>query len=1048
MSWLSRIAPSFFSASNENTLALASVKFDFALVKVEAPIEFNPLGMALSKKRKAEAEDGGHHKTARRLGALFEQLIPSTPKLLSAYGNRISELIETPGVNPEGRSTHGPFQAFVGADATAMWAAATSSTAAISIYLLACLLARVWEPHEAISIWVELVADRKKVISEAFAKNEVISEASLFSARQDTTREELSLWDASARAWLRSADEAKKRETDQANLIVKNLKLPYPTGNSTYEKVIRTWREALVGMEELLNDRPQSLWSGSVPLAIRSWHLYPDMVVLGNEVKNVQFNDNLFTPSASCTIGLESDLGPKNSGIEWSLALSHLNFYGPPQNANSRSPSRLSMDQFSVVVLGGLFRVWSTQGNELHAMAMYVRQLWDILDPSNLIGGNTDSMGLGGLKTLAKAALTVEKAFENQDSTTIQLLKLGRRQGGSLLKRASELSEISKPLFGLCNPMIQQALTEKTDIECGIRYLRELSQQINLGEGEGIIVYSYKAEKGFGMLFEIATARPTTITSGKRNNEGLVKSLQTHFRWLVPQRAVYDTFDDMGHHRRESFDVEAVLSIVESRLQEIAERGEQAKSCIGESDGYRFDDPNDLNLMRGSPYCFRWRYKCESLPPGLGTNRTRDQCYPISYKYVEYRGLLGNERLGLFLRANIFQERAHVAPVRRALETIEFSCSPTVGLQGIDPARLYDYITYVFTTEQKGWDCEAPGIATMAENHQLSSGFYESLMALGFSSTVFDKLLGATVSTELIYAGIPLSKAKWLPRYDLSSNPLPTHLNFPGCSPPLLSPRTFNMLTLPETFACLLYFETGSQGFTKEHLVNVYALSVDNSLFVAEALLSDPAATGHPNAVQRLAGNIGRSGISFLINVKNPELGSASKDYTLVRHEPYDHYQANNFKSTSLHLSLTGWTIPLRLEESAGQRTIDQNVCYVESVISVRDCGNHVSDLNLPILSVETAYLSECEDPSHRNPDVQLQHQYISIDNWEELFDPPLEGTGIVRAHGNWGARLAALAILLQQPQGGGGRVAIIGSERLCLKCLESYRNCYDFLID
>ena len=100
--WLTRFTPSFLSASNENTLALASMKFDFSLVKVEAPVEFNPLGMVLSQRRKAEAEDGSYHRTARRLGALFEQLMPSTPKLLSAYGRRVSEIINSPGINPQG----------------------------------------------------------------------------------------------------------------------------------------------------------------------------------------------------------------------------------------------------------------------------------------------------------------------------------------------------------------------------------------------------------------------------------------------------------------------------------------------------------------------------------------------------------------------------------------------------------------------------------------------------------------------------------------------------------------------------------------------------------------------------------------------------------------------------------------------------------------------------------------------------------------------------------------------------------------------------------
>lgn len=78
MAGVSKIAASVLSATNDNTLALGSLKLDFSLIKYEAPVEFSGLGAALSSRRRTDAEDGLHHKTARRLAALFEQLIPST----------------------------------------------------------------------------------------------------------------------------------------------------------------------------------------------------------------------------------------------------------------------------------------------------------------------------------------------------------------------------------------------------------------------------------------------------------------------------------------------------------------------------------------------------------------------------------------------------------------------------------------------------------------------------------------------------------------------------------------------------------------------------------------------------------------------------------------------------------------------------------------------------------------------------------------------------------------------------------------------------------
>lgn len=80
------------TVTNEVTVAAAQINFDFTLVKNEAPKEYHALGETLTKKRKDEAEAGGLHITARRLGALLEGLCPPTPNLLKAYGLRISEI--------------------------------------------------------------------------------------------------------------------------------------------------------------------------------------------------------------------------------------------------------------------------------------------------------------------------------------------------------------------------------------------------------------------------------------------------------------------------------------------------------------------------------------------------------------------------------------------------------------------------------------------------------------------------------------------------------------------------------------------------------------------------------------------------------------------------------------------------------------------------------------------------------------------------------------------------------------------------------------------
>jgi hypothetical protein len=143
MSAIGRIQAAWAAASNETTLALANLSFDFSLIKVEAPLEFKELGGALSTKRRSAAEHGTSHMTARKLGSLFEQVLPSTPRLLRAYGLRASEIAQSPSVNPKGNKAYGLFADHIGIDGTSIWAAATSGSGTIAVHLLACMLARI-----------------------------------------------------------------------------------------------------------------------------------------------------------------------------------------------------------------------------------------------------------------------------------------------------------------------------------------------------------------------------------------------------------------------------------------------------------------------------------------------------------------------------------------------------------------------------------------------------------------------------------------------------------------------------------------------------------------------------------------------------------------------------------------------------------------------------------------------------------------------------------------------------------------------------------------
>jgi hypothetical protein len=212
-------------ATQETTLALANLNFDFSLVKVEAPVEFHGLGSVLSARRRNASESGDHHKTARKLGSLFEQMLPDTPNLFKAYGLRVSEIAKSPSGAPKGGKSFGPFADYAGIDGTNIWAAATSGNAAIAVHLLACMLARIWKASEAISLWEQIIAARKQELS-TFDDSGSIHIQSLVTSQLTLSRAQLAEWDASARAWLQTGDEAKALNQKQLMLIVEIVNIP------------------------------------------------------------------------------------------------------------------------------------------------------------------------------------------------------------------------------------------------------------------------------------------------------------------------------------------------------------------------------------------------------------------------------------------------------------------------------------------------------------------------------------------------------------------------------------------------------------------------------------------------------------------------------------------------------------------------------------------------------------------------------------------------------------------------------------------------------
>jgi len=99
-------------------------------------------------------------------------------------------------------------------------------------------------------------------------------------------------WDASARAWLRTADSVKAVEQRQMTLLDK-VDISVSRNLEVYASVVSAWKSALRSMEQLIRDMPQAVDTGPILLALGSWYLYPDVVVLGSRTAELRFKDPL-----------------------------------------------------------------------------------------------------------------------------------------------------------------------------------------------------------------------------------------------------------------------------------------------------------------------------------------------------------------------------------------------------------------------------------------------------------------------------------------------------------------------------------------------------------------------------------------------------------------------------------------------------------------------------------------------------------------------------------------------------------------------------------
>jgi hypothetical protein len=1103
MSGLSRVVNAVASATSELTVAAVNLNINFALIKLEAPAEFQGLGDGLTLRRKQEAEVGSPHQVARLLGALFEDMLPPTPNLVKAYGTRASKVIDVAKSKFSSSQTDTAFEAHAGADGTSIWAAATSGSAALQIHLLTCMLVRVWNGPEATSILAEILKERKREITAKYDAKELVHFNTLSAAAQpDPSRSQLADWVASAYAWLRTADQVKFREQKQLMLILDNLDVAVEGGMKVYTSVMAAWKTALNSMEALLRGMPQSLQSGATLLCLGAWHLYPDLIVLAEKIEEVKMRDELVPAGGVLTIGLQTSDRRSSSGVTWSLSLAHLRYYGHPVPAKrsfERSSGRITLDELGLIALGSLLSGWKCFGPDILLSTRWFSAFKESVVRSaesdkSLADGESDpgvcipKMFLGcqvhWMQILCNAAATYLESSGIERETYLQLIELGKRRGKTFIRAPSQTID---EFWGLVES--KAVLSSMKGPEERISYLRHLAERMNLDPKMTFIRYldSTRFHNQHDSYYEYCSVRQRKpMDDGQGANTPSNMGQPRHERWMrltsmdvpsQPSQMLSGKPTGSQQGKQQYYDPAQRPSKRQRITARHCESTAKIESSLCHCIDYCQHECPCVTSHRGCSVECHSGYQerdCGNSAAALGI-KARDLRCRGEACYLQKPGqFISHSDPEVFE----IQETRNAEPIQFSLifgdpYSAAIFTRSKVDLWEWGPQKeehTMDDLIWAFESDLFNSDALVKYVSSSLTNPELRS----SLRALSAVFDVYKLLPGATISVGIMEK--PLAEASWARKAQSRSRQLVYEasqgsglaLGRSGCdnniflgslegtsSKPLTHLSSYARLNclLPwildrcEAFSCITYLESGYD-IPPEQFTNVMAVSSGDSIFLAARLVCDPFEVPWPHEIRRIMGNVGRAGIALLIPPSEPMTRETDiGQWNVVKHAKFDGEAANNFGSTSLHLTFTEYVVQWQI---SGHGARDHEVFFLESVISVKDRMEWLADID--ILAVfDTGRIEHFESPAHRCEHEEKQQEdstevgktrqsprdLISIDTWEELFDLP-EQASVVRANGNWVARLATAVVNAQRIQREDVRRTVVCPKTLCWKCCKS----------
>ena len=873
---------------------------------------------------------------------------------------------------------------------------------------MACLLARTWSGPEAIAIWVELVAERKRDINENTDASQIQGLAARVAAQQEISRADLASWDASARAWLLSADETQKFRLTQLRLIIKDSGLLVSSFGNTHDSVIDVWTTAMKTLQDLILGRPQRISKGALLIGLSCWHIFPDLNVV-DPLTHVKFNDELIAKGGVVTLGLKSASPDNDPGVQWSLSLSHLRYYGNPVIVTSHTSalgSRISMENLHMVVLGAVFGTWGQCFTDAYAGAQLISTFRSCLDFSD------DELehsfpGMHLLWSTARRFLTC--CCETERRSLLCLISYGRRRGQNFLLEPSDTpksaiglaaSDKPRPAFGLA--VVDTLWNIVSNTERGrvstraqeVENLRKFAKLCDFGSNYGIIRYppsgctsdlTYKPK-----YYAYTTAIPHLKYSQKRNLAGHHKSSQSHAHWVArSSSSALNSLETLEVSCQPGHVIPCTPASEKGELPDDMHRN----PCVLH---FKWTDP---------PEQFHYKYDEESgdeepgdIEPSVNTPSDEGRNSVNFYRSFGY-----NNGAYLF----------HAGNRRETRDLYDWEIQKILELYVPNLARSTSF------SEQLRDPLDLP-TSSDEEKHNSRKSLRRALSRLVQAAKIYRRFPGATVPISIV----------------------DSRINDASCFEDLNS-------TLASKFACIAMFETGNYSIQSTQLKSVMAMSSGNAIYVADALIQDPIEPNSygPQGITRIIGNIDHPGVVMLAPPQAPLIRTENADsWRVIDHHKFDGKLENCFSGTSLRLSFTKYEIPLSVSVGA----VDADISMVETLISAHDQKNWVADLDvLSSLRCEDFFkrlrppyckhANQNPRPPSENAAVQIgkvcSKQLVSIASWEELLDPPGDLGGstiaVVRAYDNWPARVATMSVCVQM----GLSTRVLPTEPLCTVC-------------